>query len=622
MKLPALGTVLLGTGLEAAKVSETTCRNINDCGFLQASCDTNVGCFEYALQISDENPCYCTCNDGFVENDDAQTINGVSYDSTCKFETACDRHKETLTGGDCGVHAFCDESTGSAQCHCENGFVNWEDGVGCVRDNPCLGVTCSTSGSDCFDDNGEAKCICSDNTDAYVLTDGTWSESATGIFATDATDVTCRPSTGCIDVTCGDNQHCAFGKDSDDLPVNYCVCDRGFVSINDTSNKVDERVVYDGSVPDMVCENLDECSSHLFNSCKVGQRCLDSHGTYSCTCDRGYVTNPDDEEDCVCDGPDHLGDRCVRMPEFTTCDLTEATIFCHPKRISAHFPKCAFEDAKIPDLFLSADDSVTSASDNPARCQPFVNYDNDTVTFVIDDDLTGCGMAHEDNGTHLIYQNALHSEHKEHIGIIERTTETIVDFGCIFPETLVVSIEQGINVISSSVDVVLAEKKGSVTLKMDAYEDEFFQTPITVDSVLFTPAPFYIRVWLHEDSNFVVTLDRCWATADAAADSSPSFDFITGGCGDEGEIEDDDLEIISNGVNPISIFRINSFTWTDSPDSTVHLHCDVHLCDPTAEECQPTCGTGARRRRRTATDDPSNTTHRMSSGPIYIQRHL
>ena len=26
MKLPALGTVLLGTGLEAAKVSETTCR--------------------------------------------------------------------------------------------------------------------------------------------------------------------------------------------------------------------------------------------------------------------------------------------------------------------------------------------------------------------------------------------------------------------------------------------------------------------------------------------------------------------------------------------------------------------------------------------------------------------
>ena len=32
------------------------------------------------------------------------------------------------------------------------------------------------------------------------------------------------------------------------------------------------------------------------------------------------------------------------------------------------------------------------------------------------------------------------SEHKEHIGIIERTTETIVDFGCVFPENLVVSI--------------------------------------------------------------------------------------------------------------------------------------------------------------------------------------
>ena len=89
----------------------------------------------------------------------------------------------------------------------------------------------------------------------------------------------------------------------------------------------------------MVCENLNECSSHLFNSCDVGQRCLDSHGTYSCTCDRGYVVDPENPDGCICDGPDHLGDRCVRMPEFTTCELTEAVIFCHPKRISAHFPK-------------------------------------------------------------------------------------------------------------------------------------------------------------------------------------------------------------------------------------------------------------------------------------------
>ena len=66
---------------------------------------------------------------------------------------------------------------------------------------------------------------------------------------------------------------------------------------------------------------------------------------------------------------------------------------------------------------------------------------------------------------------------------------------------------------------------------MDAYEDELFETPITVDSVLFTPAPFYVRVWLHEDSNFAVQIERCWATAAQAADSSPSFEFIADGCG-------------------------------------------------------------------------------------------
>jgi hypothetical protein len=619
MKLPALGTVLLGTGLEAVKVSEKTCRTFDDCGFLQAKCEVSFACFPYALGDSEENPCYCTCRDGFAEHDTPSTIDGVTYDSTCEFETACDRHKETLTGGDCGVHAFCDESTGSAQCHCEDGFVNWSDGAGCVRDDPCVGITCSTTGSDCFDDSGSPKCICSDNTDPYVLIEGIWSAPETQFFEVDATDVTCRPSTGCIDVTCGENQHCAFGRDSDDLPVNYCRCDRGFVSINDTSN----QVIYDGTIPNMVCENLDECSSHLFNSCDVGQRCLDSHGTYSCTCDRGYVVDPENPDGCICDGPDHLGDRCVRMPEFTTCELTEAVIFCHPKRISAHFPKCAFEDAAIPNLFLSADDSVTSASDNPANCQPFVNYDNDTVSFVIDDDLTGCGMAHEDNSTHLIFQNALHSAHSEHIGIIERTTETIVDFGCVFPENLVVSIESGINVISSSVDVKLAEKRGSVTLRMDAYEDELFETPITVDSVLFTPAPFYVRVWLHEDSNFAVQIERCWATAAQAADSSPSFEFITDGCGVNEEITEDEMEIISNGVNQISIFRINSFTWTDLPDSTIHLHCDMKICDPAVEECEPSCDESARRRRRsTFSDDSTDHIHRMSSGPIYVQRHL
>jgi hypothetical protein len=36
------------------------------------------------------------------------------------------------------------------------------------------------------------------------------------------------------------------------------------------------------------------------------------------------------------------------------------------------------------------------------------------------------------------------------------------------------------------------------------------------------------------------------------------------------EITEDEMEIISNGVNQISIFRINSFTWTDLPDSTVN----------------------------------------------------
>lgn len=613
-----LGTsAFLAVSLEAAKVSETTCTGYSGCGFLHALCSLTVQCFPSVLGIPNSPPCKCSCKSGRVEVDVQKEVRGITYDSYCQLETACDTYEATLSGGSCGEHSYCSETSGSPACLCEENFQNWVTGSGCSRGDVCDGVICVTEHSDCFDDAGVASCACENNYAAWDIdpTSQKYMKLTPGVFTPDNANAACVSARGCFDVNCGEFQTCAVIDSELGLPQEFCECDRGYI----TATTVRNRVLYNGGIPDMVCENLDECSSHLFNKCSTGERCVDSDGTYSCICDRGYISDPDSNE-CVCDGPDTLGDRCIQIPEFTSCDLMDSVVSCDPQRVSIHFPKCAFDVNFIPELYLSAIDSISSAAETHAKCQPFINAKDDTVSFVVDGDLTACGMAHENNGTHLIYQNAVHIQEDEYVGIIRRRKETIVDFACTFTESLLASQDKGIYGVSSSTDIVLPEMMGVATIMIDAYEDENFQKQITIDSVIRTPAPIYVRVWLHEMSKFNIHLDKCWATAQPNGDSTPMYEFISDGCGLQEELDNLTLDIIRSGAYGMAIFKLDSFTWSGLSDSQIHIHCNVELCDPNAGYCGETCNDGVNLRRRRHTDEMSGI-HRMSSGPIYIQKH-
>ena len=69
-----------------------------------------------------------------------------------------------------------------------------------------------------------------------------------------------------------------------------------------------------------------------------------------------------------------------------------------------------------------------------------------------------------------------------------------------------------------------------------------------------------------------------------------SYTFISDFCSNE---EKENLEIFVRGQS--SGFGLASFIFTDRPESTIFLHCELHACDPTEQSCETHCNTRKRR---------------------------
>ena len=93
------------------------------------------------------------------------------------------------------------------------------------------------------------------------------------------------------------------------------------------------------------------------------------------------------------------------------------------------------------------------------------------------------------------------------------------------------------------------------------------------------------------------------------------YEFITDFCGDPYELDVyQTLDIYSNGMSNAVEIRLESFAFSEQDESDLYLHCEVRICDPNVESCEPTCSS-ARRRRST-----DSATARMAIGPIRVQK--
>jgi hypothetical protein len=205
-----------------------------------------------------------------------------------------------------------------------------------------------------------------------------------------------------------------------------------------------------------------------------------------------------------------------------------------------------------------------------------------------------CELIPESDGTHLIYDTSIEWEEGVSNGVISRVNTIKIDFQCILKTKYSVSLKTGIKPMLSMVDVDLGSAEGTFELALGLWEDNTFSSPLPSDAVINVPDNLYVAALLNDAGAFVTSLETCWATPSDDPEDTTKYEFIVNGCPDANE-DSETLSIISNGQAAAASFSLASFQFNDDANAQIYIHCQIHVCDPNAEQCEPQCN--ARKRR-------------------------
>lgn len=223
------------------------------------------------------------------------------------------------------------------------------------------------------------------------------------------------------------------------------------------------------------------------------------------------------------------------------------------------------------------------------------------------------------NGTHLLYSNDVEMEVGVRGSIITRRRTFKVGFSCALPTEIMISSEQTVSSVMQHVSLDVGPQAGIFNVGMGLWTDETFMTQISAEHTVTLPENIFFAVVIEEDTDYVLQARRCWATGTSDPTDVIQYEFITDFCGDSVELNVyETLNVYSNGISKAIEISIESFAFKDEIESELYLHCEVRICDPTRDDCVPSCPANSRRRRRSGADD--QTTH-MAIGPIRIRQY-
>ncbi|XP_033992901.1 uromodulin-like [Trematomus bernacchii] len=228
-------------------------------------------------------------------------------------------------------------------------------------------------------------------------------------------------------------------------------------------------------------------------------------------------------------------------------------------------------------------------------CKGHMDPQSNLVTFSFDSSNT-CGTEVMKNGSQIVYENSIVSSNRSSAGVITRQDQLKIDFSCFYKQLEVKSVSFTIR--DSSVVQQLVSGVWNYTLTMKAFSDAGLLQPVGPNTEILLNQ----KVWLQLeagglDANMVAMVtDSCWATNQASPDDSLRYDLIINGCPNPA---DDTVQMQGNGQGTSSVFSFNMFEFSGA-SSEIYLHCKLELCPTQGQACAPSCGGGARRRRRSA----------------------
>uniref|UniRef100_A0A8C6R550 ZP domain-containing protein n=1 Tax=Nannospalax galili TaxID=1026970 RepID=A0A8C6R550_NANGA len=344
-------------------------------------------------------------------------------------------------------------------------------------------------------------------------------------------------------------------------------------------------VLGDGIVSRKACAHWSE-NCCLWNSEVQVKACPDKYYVYRLQgtpeCELRYCTEPftckatcRPEEECVVQDDN---DICVCRKDLNASDSQslQPQLDCGPDKIKVKLDKCLLGGLGFGEEIIAylSDQNCSGIMQNEPD-----NWVSMTSPVVASD----CGNILENNGTHAIYSNTLSLV----TNFIIRDIIVNVNFQCTYPLDMKISLQTALQPIVSSLNIDV-DGEGEFTIRLALFQDQTYTHPYEGDQVVLpVESMLYVGAILEEGdaSRLKLLLRNCYATPTEDKTDPVKYFIISNSCPNA---QDSSIHVEENGVSSESRFSVQMFMFAGNYD-LVYLHCEVYLCDPLNEQCEPSC---------------------------------